>query len=263
LRAAAERLALLRVRATRCAWRESARCDAARRGIFFKAFNAARARVLRPSPLARRAVVRLPALRLAAVRRDDVLRLEPGRRLAVERLPAVLRVRLLVERRVPVLRVAVPRAEVVRPDELRLAALRRDGLERRVDDDLRADVEREPEPRLALREARLPDDFDLRDLPVERFGFSPMSTPARRASDNPIAIAWRAFFAPCLPLRIWSISRFTNSPACVLADLPARLSSMARRMVCLSGMGHPGSGSKDSRPCNPHAGFGNGANEAR
>ena len=31
----------MRLRATRCAWRESARCEAARRGRDFKAFNAA------------------------------------------------------------------------------------------------------------------------------------------------------------------------------------------------------------------------------
>src|SRR4051812_7907306 len=76
-----------------------------------------------------------------------------------------------------------------------------------------------------------------RDLLLRRL--SGMSTPARRASDNPMAIAWRAFFAPCSPPRILSISALTNSPAWVLADLPARLSRFARSMVDLSGMNAP------------------------
>jgi hypothetical protein len=40
-------------------------------------------------------------------------------------------------------------------------------------------------------------------------------TPARRALDNPIAMACRADRAPCLPCRTCSISSRTNSPACV------------------------------------------------
>ena len=56
-------------------------------------------------------------------------------------------------------------------------------------------------------------------------------TPARRAFDKPIAIACLAERAPCLPSRICSISSRTNSPACVLADFPSRLSSAARSSV--------------------------------
>jgi hypothetical protein len=63
-----------------------------------------------------------------------------------------------------------------------------------------------------------------------------MGTPARRASDKPIAIACLAFFAPCLPERIWRISRSTNSPAAVLADFPLLMSLRARCVVRLSGM---------------------------
>src|SRR5439155_8976078 len=94
-------------------------------------------------------------------------------------------------------------------------------------------------------------DFDGDDLRVA-FGLaalfvlrlaperlSAMSTPERRASESPIAIACLAFLAPCSPSRIFSISRFTNSPACVLADLPARLSARARLMVSLSGISTP------------------------
>src|SRR5436190_18486499 len=42
--------------------------------------------------------------------------------------------------------------------------------------------------------------------------------------------------APCSPRRILRISSCTNSPACVLGDLPARLSRRAFSMVCLSGI---------------------------
>jgi hypothetical protein len=61
-------------------------------------------------------------------------------------------------------------------------------------------------------------------------------TPARRASDKPMAIACFAERAPCSPLRILLISSCTNSPAWVLADFPSCLSSRALRIVFLSGI---------------------------
>ena len=61
-------------------------------------------------------------------------------------------------------------------------------------------------------------------------------TPARRAFERPIAIACFGDRAPCLPFRTCSISSRTNSPACVDADLPARLSRRALAIVFLSGM---------------------------
>ena len=61
-------------------------------------------------------------------------------------------------------------------------------------------------------------------------------TPARLAFERPIAIACLAERAPCSPLRIASISSRTNSPACVEADFPSRLSRRARSMVCFFGM---------------------------
>src|SRR5438270_539530 len=61
-------------------------------------------------------------------------------------------------------------------------------------------------------------------------------TPARRALERPIAIACLAERAPCLPSRMCSISSRTNSPACVLGDLPSRLSSRARSIVFRSGI---------------------------
>src|SRR6266516_454544 len=65
----------------------------------------------------------------------------------------------------------------------------------------------------------------------------PSFTPARRALDRPMAIACLADRAPCLPWRMWCISSRTNSPACVVAAFPARLSLRARLMVLFSGMG--------------------------
>ena len=62
------------------------------------------------------------------------------------------------------------------------------------------------------------------------------STPARRAFDNPMAIACCGERAPCLPLRICSISSRTNSPACVVGALPSRLSRRARSSVFFSGI---------------------------
>jgi hypothetical protein len=61
-------------------------------------------------------------------------------------------------------------------------------------------------------------------------------TPERRAFDNPIAIACFVDLAPCLPRRTWCISSRTNSPACVLAALPCRLSRRARLIVSFSGI---------------------------
>jgi hypothetical protein len=66
-------------------------------------------------------------------------------------------------------------------------------------------------------------------------------TPARRALERPIAIACLVERAPCLPWRMCSISSRTNSPACVLAALPCRLSRAARSMVFLSGTVPPDS----------------------
>src|SRR5436190_13290829 len=64
-------------------------------------------------------------------------------------------------------------------------------------------------------------------------------TPARRALERPMAIACFAERAPCLPLRMSSISSRTNSPATVLADLPCRAFRRARSRVRFSGMGFP------------------------
>ena len=65
-------------------------------------------------------------------------------------------------------------------------------------------------------------------------GFS--ATPPRRAFDSPIATACFADRTPCLPSRTWSISSFTNAPACVLGALPSRFASRACSMVFLSGI---------------------------
>ena len=62
------------------------------------------------------------------------------------------------------------------------------------------------------------------------------STPARRAFDNPMAIACLVERAPCLPSRTCSISSRTNSPACVLGALPSALSCCARLLVRSSGI---------------------------
>src|SRR5436305_4326217 len=51
-----------------------------------------------------------------------------------------------------------------------------------------------------------------------------------------MAMACLVDLAPCLRRRILSISSCTNSPACVLGDLPSRLSCLAFRMVCFLGM---------------------------
>lgn len=64
------------------------------------------------------------------------------------------------------------------------------------------------------------------------------STPALRALESPMAIAWFADRAPCFPSRIWCISSRTNSPACVLGDFPSRLSCSAFRITSSSGISH-------------------------
>src|SRR5438094_10414487 len=61
-------------------------------------------------------------------------------------------------------------------------------------------------------------------------------TPARRALDNPMATACLVERAPCLPLRMCSISSRTNSPTCVVGAFPSRLSLWARSMVLRSGI---------------------------
>jgi len=61
-------------------------------------------------------------------------------------------------------------------------------------------------------------------------------TPDRRAFDRPIAIACFVDCAPCFPSRMWCISSRTNSPACVLAAFPWRLSRRARLNVSCSGI---------------------------
>src|SRR6185437_9098906 len=71
-------------------------------------------------------------------------------------------------------------------------------------------------------------------------------TPARRAFESPIAIACWGDRAPCFPSRICSISSRTNSPACVLADLPCLLSRSARSITSSSGMFSPPSDFKNS-----------------
>jgi hypothetical protein len=65
-----------------------------------------------------------------------------------------------------------------------------------------------------------------------------MRTPARRALDNPIAIACLVDFAPCFPSRTWWISSLTNSPACVDGDLPSARSRRALSSVSFSGTQH-------------------------
>lgn len=65
------------------------------------------------------------------------------------------------------------------------------------------------------------------------------STPARRALESPIAIACFRLLTPCFPRFTCSISSRTNSPAWVVAALPARLSRRARSIVVFSGMRPP------------------------
>src|SRR5207247_10706240 len=48
------------------------------------------------------------------------------------------------------------------------------------------------------------------------------ATPARLALDRPMAMACCGDLAPCSPRRTLRISSCTNSPACLVADLPVR-----------------------------------------
>ena len=64
-----------------------------------------------------------------------------------------------------------------------------------------------------------------------RGGFS--LTPERRAFDRPMAIACFVDRAPCFPSRMCSISSRTNSPACVLGDLPLRFACGPVRRSCV------------------------------
>jgi hypothetical protein len=66
-------------------------------------------------------------------------------------------------------------------------------------------------PALPLAVSRLACLRALRD--VVPFLGGGKGTPARRAFDNPIAIACFADRAPCFPSRMCSISSRTNSPA--------------------------------------------------
>jgi hypothetical protein len=93
-----------------------------------------------------------------------------------------------------------------------------------------------------------------RDLAgVLRLGAGGSFTPARRAFDNPIAIACLVERAPCLPSRTCSISSCTNAPACVLGDIPARLAARARFNVRFSGIVTPPRGISSTRRGRPAA----------
>ena len=63
-----------------------------------------------------------------------------------------------------------------------------------------------------------------------------IGTPARRAFDRPRAIACFDERAPCLPLRMWSISSRTNSPAAVDGRFPVERSRFAFLTVLLLGI---------------------------
>lgn len=84
-------------------------------------------------------------------------------------------------------------------------------------------------PTSLWREDRLA--MDLPFLPDEG-----IATPALRAFDKPIAIACFVDRAPCTPWRICAISARTNSPACVVGDLPSLLSRRALFRVRFSGI---------------------------
>lgn len=62
------------------------------------------------------------------------------------------------------------------------------------------------------------------------------ATPARRASDKPMAMACFVERAPYFPLRMLRMVWRTNSPACVDGDLPSRASRWARARAFCSGM---------------------------
>jgi hypothetical protein len=97
--------------------------------------------------------------------------------------------------------------------------------------DLRAEVR--PPPRFALDRSRFAC-FRVREL-APRFGGGSF-TPARLASESPMAMACLVDRAPCFPSRMWCISWRTNSPACVDADLPSFASRLARSTVSFSGI---------------------------
>src|SRR5437763_3101049 len=93
--------------------------------------------------------------------------------------------------------------------------------------------------RLLLRETSRPRMCEALARFFVRLPLPASGTPARRAFDRPMAIACLVERAPCWPLRMSSISSRTNSPATVLADLPARAFRRARSSVRFSGMGFP------------------------
>jgi hypothetical protein len=95
--------------------------------------------------------------------------------------------------------------------------------------DLLADVVRDPRFKSCSAFRRVAAD-------VRPFFGGANLTPALRAFESPIAIACFVDRAPCLPLRMWSISSRTNSPACVDGALPSRLSFRARSIVRFSGI---------------------------
>jgi hypothetical protein len=56
-------------------------------------------------------------------------------------------------------------------------------------------------------------------------------TPARRAFDRPMAMAWRGERAPCFPPRTCRISSSTNAPAAVVGRFPCFSARFAFSMV--------------------------------
>jgi hypothetical protein len=133
-----------------------------------------------------------------------------------------------------------------RGDDLLRAA---DDLLRAGDDRLRVDLLRAGDDRLRVEDdllrvadalRRVEDDLvrveDLRAGRSADLPFGGSFTPDLLALLSPIAIAWSALFAPCLPSRMWCISSRTNSPAWVLAALPCLLARCARSCVAFSGM---------------------------
>src|SRR5688572_16322504 len=95
-------------------------------------------------------------------------------------------------------------------------------------------------PRTAQRAHRERDRDDLRDLEplLWRFerGWFLTFTPERRASESPMATAWRLFFALPLPRFILCICSRTYSPACVDAAFPWRFFAAALFFVVAVGI---------------------------
>ena len=89
-----------------------------------------------------------------------------------------------------------------------------------------------------LDRARLSAKAALRRVLADAFPLAGGAsfTPARRAFERPMAMACFVERAPCFPSRMWCISSRTNSPACVVADFPSRLSSSALSRVSFSGI---------------------------